>query len=162
SLQAGRAALTTLAFDEADARFTTALELGIEDPRRRAETQLGLGIARVRGGRSDDAMQAYRAAAQIARELGDPRMLATAAVGFREAWWRPGIIDEGAVELLEEASRELGDEDSSLRVMLLAGLGRAHAFQGRFATSAATRETATAMARRLDDRRGLATVLMRS
>lgn len=162
SLLAGRAALTTLAFDEAEARFAAALDLGIDDPRRRAETQLELGTARFRAGRSDDAMEAFRAAAQIARGLGDAHMLATAAVGFEEACWRPGITDEGAVELLEEASLALGDGDSELRVMLLAGLGRAYAFVGNYAASAVERERATAMARRLDDRLGLATVLMRS
>ena len=162
ALLAGRAALRTLAFDEATARFASALELGIDDARRRAETQLELGTARFRAGRSDDAMEAFRAAAQIARELGDASLLATAAVGFEEACWRPGITDEGAAELLEEASLALGDGDSELRVMLLAGLGRAHAFVGDYAASAAVRERAIAMARRLGDRLGLATVLMRS
>jgi hypothetical protein len=46
--------------------------------------------------------------------------------------------------------------------MLLAGLGRAHSFVGDHAQSAVMREEATAMARRLDDRLSLATVLMRS
>ncbi|MDQ6817066.1 MAG: AAA family ATPase, partial [Actinomycetota bacterium] len=162
SLLAGRAALTTLAFDEADARFSTALEHGIDDPRRRAETQLELGTARFRAGRSDDAMHAFLAAADIARKLGDAHMLATAAVGFEEACWRPAITDEGAVELLEEASLALGGGDSELRVMLLAGLGRARAFLGDLSGSAVVRNEATAMARRLGDRLGLATVLMRS
>jgi DNA-binding CsgD family transcriptional regulator len=162
SLLAGRAALATLAFDEADARFSAALELGINDVKLRAATQLELGTARFRAGRSDDAMQSFRAAAQIARDHGDAQMLATAAVGFEEACWRPGITDEGAVELLEEALHALSDNDSTLRVMALAGLGRAHAFTGNHAASAAVRERATAMARRLDDRLGLATVLVRS
>jgi DNA-binding CsgD family transcriptional regulator len=162
SLLAGRAALRALAFEEADARFTAALELGIEDPELRAETQLQLGTARFRAGHSDDAMAAFRAAAQIARDRGDARLLATAAVGFEDACWRPGITDAGAVEFLEEASQALSDEDSTLRVMLLAGLGRAHAFTGDYAASAAVRERASAMARRLDDRLGLATVLVRS
>src|SRR3954454_10726869 len=162
ALLAGSAALETLAFDEAEARFQAALELGIDDARRRGETQLELGAARLRAGRSDDAMKAFRAAAQIARDLDDPHMLATAAVGFEEACWRPGITDAGAVELLEEASTALGDEDSELRVMLLAGLGRAHSFVGDHAASKVVREQATAMARLLDDRLGLATVLMRS
>lgn len=162
SLLAGRAALRTLAFDEAAARFSSALELGIDDPRRRAETQLELGTARFRAGRSDEAMEAFRAAAQIARDMGDASLLATAAVGFEEACWRPGITDAGAVELLEEASLALGDGDSELRVMLLAGLGRAHAFVGDYGASAVVRERAIAMARRLADRLGLATVLMRS
>ena len=55
-------------------------------------------------------MEAFRAAAQIARDIGDASLLATAAVGFEEACWRPGITDEGAAELLEEASLALGDE----------------------------------------------------
>src|SRR3954453_12794792 len=162
ALLAGSAALETLAFDEAEARFRAALELGTDDARRGGETQLELGAARLRAGRSDDAMKAFRAAAQIARDLDDPHMLAPAAVGFEEACWRPGITDAGAVELLEEASTALGDEDSELRVMVLGGLGRAHSFVGDHAASKVVREQATAMARLLDDRLGLATVLMRS
>jgi DNA-binding CsgD family transcriptional regulator/tetratricopeptide (TPR) repeat protein len=162
ALRAGAAALDALAFDEADARFSAALDLGVDDARTRGQTQLALGAARFRAGRSDDAMAAFRGAAQIARALDDPELLAQAAIGFEEACWRPGIVDAGAVELLEEASRAIGDGDSELRVMLLAGLGRAHSFVGDHAASDAVRERATAMARRLDDRRGLATVLMRS
>jgi DNA-binding CsgD family transcriptional regulator len=162
SLLAGRAALAALDYDEAEARFRAALELGIDDPRRRAETQLELGTAHFRGGRSDAAIDAFAEAVTIARDVGDARMLATAAVGFEEACWRPAITDRGAVELLEEASRALQDDDSELRVMLLAGLARAHAFLGDFEASAAAEELAIAMARRLNDRFGLATVLMRS
>src|SRR6185437_9519167 len=98
---------TALDFDEAESLFGAALELGIDDPRRRAQTQLELGAARFRGGRSDDAMAAFQAAAQLARELIDPELLAAAAIGFEDACWRPGITDAGAVELLEEASRTL-------------------------------------------------------
>ncbi len=161
SLLAGRTALAALDFDEADARFSTALELGIEDPRRRAETQLELGTARSRGGRADDAIAAFRAAVQIAREIGDAEMLATAAIGFEDACWRPGITDQGAVGLLEEASAAFGEGDSEVRVMLLAGLARAHAFLGNYDASGVAEERAIAMARRLGDRLGLATVLMR-
>lgn len=162
SLLAGGAALGTLAFDEAAACFSSALELGIEDGGRRAQTQLELGTACFRAGRSDDAIEAFREAAQIARELDDAQLLATAAVGFEEACWRPGITDEGAIDLLEDASVALGEGDAELRVMLLAGLGRAHALAGSHGASAIAREEAIAMARRLDDRLGLATVLMRS
>lgn len=162
SILAARAALRALDFDGAEARFRAALELGIEDPRRRAQTQLELGTAQFRAGRSDDAMAAFRAAAQLARELGDAELLAAAAIGFEEACWRPGITDAGAVQLLEEASRTLGGADSELRVRLLAGLSRAHAFVGDFGRSAVAEQQAIAMARRRGDRLGLATVLMRS
>jgi DNA-binding CsgD family transcriptional regulator len=159
---AGRSALGALAFDEAAARFAFALELGIDDVRREAETQLELGTARFLAGGSDDAISAFRAAAQIGREIGDPNLLARAAVGLEEACWRPGITDEGAVELLEEALRELPEADSELRVMLLAGLGRALAFIGAFDASDVVRKEGIAMARRLDDRLGLAHLLVRS
>ena len=162
ALLVGRSALSALAFDEAAARFAFALDLGVSDLRRRAETQLELGTARFRAGGSDDAMEAFRSAAQIARDIGDATLLASAAVGFEEACWRPGITDEGAVELLEEASRTLGGDDSELRVMLLAGLGRAYAFLGNYAASDVVRHRAITMARRLGDRLGLATVLVRS
>ena len=126
------------------------------------ELQLELGTARYRAGRSGDGIEAFRAAAKIARELGDAEMLATAAIGMEEACWPPGITDAGAVELLDEASLAVCDGDSKLRVMLLAGLARAHAFAGDYGASAVSEEKAIAMARRLVDRLGLATVLMRS
>ena len=163
SVRAGRAALRSLDFDGAEMRFSSALALGIEDPRCRAEVHMQLGTARFRGGRSDQAIAAFRTAAEIAREIDDAELLATAAIGFEEACWRPGIIDEGAVELLEEASAALdADDDSELRVRLLAGRSRALAFIGHYEESSIAERGAIAMARRLDDRLGLATVLMRS
>jgi DNA-binding CsgD family transcriptional regulator len=163
SVQAGRAALRSLDFDGAEMRFAAAIGLGIEDPRRRAEVQMELGTARFRAGRSDEAMAAFRAAAEIARETCDAELLTAAAVGFEEACWRPGITDQGAVELLEEAAEALEDDhDSELRVKLLAGRSRALAFVGRYEESSVAERDAIAMARRLNDRFGLATVLMRS
>ena len=131
ALLAGREAIATLAYDEAEARFAAALSLGMTDPRRVAETQLELGTACSRGGRSERAIAAYRAAADLARDLDDAELLATAAVGFEEACWRPAIVDQGAIELLWEASAALPEDDSTLRVKVLAGLARALDFVGR-------------------------------
>ena len=107
-----------------------------------------------------DSLQAFRQAAEIARDLGEGELLARAAIGFETACWRPGLTDEGARELLEEASAALGREDSTLRVGLLASLARALEFEGNSDRAALAREDAIAMARRIDDRPGLATVLM--
>jgi DNA-binding CsgD family transcriptional regulator/tetratricopeptide (TPR) repeat protein len=71
-------------------------------------------------------------------------------------------INEGALELLTEAAAILGEPDSSLRVMVLSGLARACAFLGDHDRSARLRHAAIAMARRMDDRPALATVLMRA
>jgi DNA-binding CsgD family transcriptional regulator/tetratricopeptide (TPR) repeat protein len=155
---AARAATTGLAFDEAAARLRTALALGSDSP----EIFLELGTASHLGGKAIDALEAFRAAAGIARERGNAQLLARAAIGYEEACWRPGMADEGAVELLEEAAAALGDEDSELRVGLLSGLARALDFQGHRERGAVVRTSAIAMARRLEDRAGLATVLMRS
>ena len=163
SLLAGRAALRTLDFDEAAARFAFALELGIDDPRRRAETQLELGTARFRAGGSDDAMEAFRAAAQIARDLGDPSCSPRAAVGFEEACWRPG--DHGRGRRRAARGGVAGARGRGLRAAGDAARRagprpRVHRrLRGERRPSA---RQAIAMARRLDDRLGLATVLVRS
>lgn len=159
---AARAASESLAYDEAADRFRTALELGVEDVRARAEIFVELGEASHRGGKAGDALEAFRSVAQLARDLADRQLLARAAIGFEDACWRPGMTDQGAVELLEEAAAELGDEESSLRVRLLGGLARALDFQGDVERGAILGDNAIAMARRLGDRRALATVLMRS
>jgi class 3 adenylate cyclase/DNA-binding SARP family transcriptional activator/DNA-binding CsgD family transcriptional regulator len=160
NLLAADAAGAALAFDEAAARLRTALELGIDDERREAVVRLELGGACVRSGQSIESIQAFRQAAETARRVGDGELLARAAVGFEEACWRPGMLDRDAVELLEEASAALPPGDSALRVHVLAGLARALAAQGDHPRAGIVRSRAIAMARRLDDRQGLATVLM--
>jgi DNA-binding CsgD family transcriptional regulator len=162
NLLAARAASAALAFDEAATRLRTALELGIGGLPEQANGYLELGYASHRGGKAVDALEAFKAAAGIARELADVQLLARAAIGFEEACWRPGMADQGAVELLEEAAEALGDGESELRVGLLAGLARALDFQGDHERGEIVRLSAVAMARHIHDRLGLATVLMRS
>lgn len=159
---AARAATAGLAYDEAAARLRTALALGIDSAEERLEISLELGQVSHRGGKALDALAAYRAAADIARELGDAQGLAGAAIGYEDACWRPGMTDQGAVEVLEEAAMLLGDEDSKLRVGLLGGLARALDFQGHHDRGAIVRTNAVDMARRLEDKVGLAGVLVRS
>jgi DNA-binding CsgD family transcriptional regulator len=159
NLLAAQAASDALAYKEAATRLRTALEIGVQDDRRRAEILLALGTAMFRAGMSLDSLQAFRQAAEIARRLGDGELLARAAIGYETTCWRPAL-DEGARELLEEAWRTLAREDSTLRVGLLGGLARALEFHGSSVQAEVVRESAIAMARRIDDRRGLATVLM--
>jgi len=159
NLLAAQAASAALAHDEASARLRTALEMGIEDEQRRAEILLDLGTALFRAGRSLDSLQSFRHAAEIARDLGEGELLARAAIGFETSCWRPGLADQGARELVGEASAALSREDSTLRVGLLASLARALEFEGNSDGAAVARAEAIAMARRIDDRPGLATVL---
>jgi DNA-binding CsgD family transcriptional regulator/tetratricopeptide (TPR) repeat protein len=162
NIRAAQAATAALAFDEAAARLRTALELRIESLAERAEVLLELGTVSHRAGKELDALDAYRATTDIARELGDGALLARAAIGYEDACWGPGIADQGATELLEEAAAALGDDSSELRVGLLSGLARALDYQGDHERGAIVRTSAVAMARRLDDRTGLARTLVRS
>jgi DNA-binding SARP family transcriptional activator/DNA-binding CsgD family transcriptional regulator len=160
NLLAAEAATAALDHDEAAARLRTALELGIDDECRQADAWLELGAACNRGGESLESIHAYRKVGEIARGLGDGKLLAKAAVGFGEACWRPGLLDQHAVEVLEEASEALPAGDSALRVRVLAGLALALAAQGDHLRGAVVRANAIEMARRIDDHQGLATVLM--
>jgi DNA-binding CsgD family transcriptional regulator/tetratricopeptide (TPR) repeat protein len=160
NLLAAKAASAALAYDEATARLRTALEMGVQDERQRAEILLDLGTALFRAGRSLDSLQSFRAAAEIARGLGEGELLARAAIGFETTCWRPGLTDEGARELLEEASAALAQEDSTLRVGLLASLARALELEGNSDWAALARADAIAMARRIGDRPGLVTALI--
>jgi DNA-binding CsgD family transcriptional regulator/tetratricopeptide (TPR) repeat protein len=159
NLLAAKAASAALAYDETTARLRTALRMGVEDDRARAEILLDLGTALFRAGRSLESLHSFRQAADIARDLEEGELLARAAIGFETTCWRPGLTDEGARELLEEASSVLTRNDSTLRVGLLASLARALEFEGNADRAAVAREEAIAMARRIDDRPGLATVL---
>lgn len=159
NLLAAESAEAAFAFDEMADRLRTALALGIDDRRERAEVELRLGSASHRAGRSVDALGAFRAAAGLARELGDVELLARAAIGFEEACWRPAIHDEGAIELLAEAVAAVGPGPSELRVRLLGGLTRALDFRGELEAAADARDEAMSMARALGDRAGLGSVL---
>ena len=158
---AAQAAANALAFEEAAQLLMTAHGLGIDDARERAEVLLELGMARHKAGRSLDGREALVSAAQIGRELADAELLARAAVRYEEASWRPGMV-EGAVELLEEAIAALGEHESELSVELLGGLARALDGQGEHERGAIVRANAIELSRRLGDRAGLATVLVRS
>ena len=162
NLSAARAAADSLAFDEAIRRLRTAIDLGIDDATMRAEAFLELGSASNRGGRSVDALGAFTAAAETGRALGSPELLGRAAIGYEDACWRPGIVSSDAVELLEEAIATLGNDSPELRVGLLSGLARALDRGGARERGAIVRRSAVALARELDDRAGLANVLVRS
>jgi len=162
NVAAARAAAAALDFDAAADRLRTALRIGIEDEARRAGALLTLGTVYNRAGKAVDALEALAAVAEIARRRGSSELLARAAIGYEEACWRPGLSREQAVELLGEALDELGGDEDQLRVYLLAGMARSLSSLGRHERAALARDSAIEIARGLDDRAGLARVLVRS
>jgi class 3 adenylate cyclase/DNA-binding CsgD family transcriptional regulator len=161
NLRAADAALASLAFEEAATRLSQALELGIADRGLRAQIQLRLGSARVKAGETLAGLESFTAAAKLARSLGDGELLARAAIGFEDAAWAP-LLNEGAVELLQEAVDALGEDDSALMAGLLAALSRELLFGGQHDEATEARTQAIAIARRLDDPRTLATTLIQA
>src|SRR6478752_5877787 len=150
NLRAADAANAALAFGEAVGPLKTALELGVDNETAHAEIELELGAAHYRAGQSGDSLEAFQAAAETARRLHNPDLLARAAIGVETACWRVAMLDEGAIELLEEALAALDPGDSTMRVLLLSGLARARALVGESQRSAELRDEAIAIARRID------------
>jgi DNA-binding CsgD family transcriptional regulator/tetratricopeptide (TPR) repeat protein len=162
NLRAARAASAALAFDDAAMRLRTAIEIGIQGEPERAGALLELGAASHRAGKATDALDAFVSAAEIARALDSGELLARAAIGYEDACWRPGVIRRDAIELLEEALATVDDSSDELRIGLLAGLSRALNFAGERERGALVRDNAIALARRYEDRAGLAKVLVGS
>jgi DNA-binding CsgD family transcriptional regulator len=160
NLRAARAASAALAFDDAAVRLRTAIEIGIQGEPERAGALLELGAASHRAGKATDALDAFVSAAEIARALDSGELLARAAIGYEDACWRPGVIRQDAIELLEEALTAVDDSSDELRIGLLAGLSRALDFAGERERGALVRDNAIALARQYEDRAGLAKVLV--
>ena len=78
SERAGRDSLATLAYEDAAAHFTEALD-GAAQPGR---VQVLLGTALLSAGKADAARTAYLKAADLARADGDGQLLADAALGL--------------------------------------------------------------------------------
>jgi DNA-binding SARP family transcriptional activator len=135
------------------------------DPERRAELLCGQGDAWAAAGQGGQATEAYLGAAAAAREAGSAEQLARAALGLggTTGFWSLEPDRAVATGLLAEALEAAGPGDSRARARLLARLAGWSAAGSRLRTEAGDRPPgfaeALAMARRLGDRRTLASVL---
>jgi DNA-binding SARP family transcriptional activator len=156
-------ALALLAYEEAARLYGLALqvlELGeLQDDGARSELLLSLGEAQARQGDAA-ASTTFLEAARLARSAGLRQQFARAALGYggRFVWMISGR-DENIVPLLEEALSGLGNEDSALRVRVLARLAGALRDQPASARRAELSAEAVEIARRLGDTSTLAYVL---
>jgi len=165
-MAAGERALRLLAFEEAVEHFTRSLEVaeqfGSHDRAVRCDALIALAEAQTRAGETAQADVTSERAASLARAMGDPARLATAAL-------RSGPLsdlgiggpNEQQVQLLEEARAKLPEEDSHLRAMVTARLGLVGVYTtgvpapGLLERSLELNSEAVAMARRLADRNAL-------
>jgi len=177
SRKAAREAQAQLAFEEAASHLKNAidtLELKREpDETLRTELLCELGEAQVRAGDLAGGRETSLKAAEIARSLDRPEVFARSLVDQAEAISRArerhselfpravvtagrgvsnsGVTDAKLVELLNEALKRLGQEDSPLRAQALSRLGVELYWSERERASALCQE-AVEMARRLNDR----------
>ncbi len=125
--RAAQRALGLLAYEEAARLFGVALRIvdSMEpsDDATRCELLLGLGDAYARAGDTPRSKETYREAARLAERLRLPDQFGRAALGYGgRLLWGVSRDDEHLVPMLEKALTALGEEDSNLRVRLLARL----------------------------------------
>jgi tetratricopeptide (TPR) repeat protein len=122
SLQAARASLGALAYEEAAAHAQSALRLDPAGPAQ-AELLLVLGTARWASGEGARARQPIARAFALARDLGTPDLLARAALAFGggAGGWASRSPDPALVEMLREAVK--AEPAPRLEAQLLARLG---------------------------------------
>ena len=123
--EAGDRALSLNAYPAASRYYEHALALVTDrhDQPTRCELLVSLGDAQARAGDTPAAQQSFLEAAGLAERLGLPEHLARAALGYGGRFiWEVSRDDAQYLSLLERALAALGEEDSTLRVRLLARL----------------------------------------
>jgi tetratricopeptide (TPR) repeat protein len=158
--RAGDQALAMLAYAEAAAHYTRALELR-PDADQQVELFLRAGDALLRAGEWDRGAAAFEQAAAGARRLGKPEHLARAAVGLGAgaSGFEVRLFDQRQLDLLNEALDALDPADSSLRAHLLARLSVASTGVYPSERRAELSQKAITMARAVGDRGALAYAL---
>jgi DNA-binding SARP family transcriptional activator len=169
AVRASRQARSALAWEEAARVLSLAVDGARQPlpPPRRCELLIEQGDALMLAGEHAAAGRVLLQAADLARQLGNGRLLALAAlaVGERNAFLSVGGGPDFGIGLLETALRMLGEERAELRARLLACLSSTLVWAGDRQTPAGRerREVvsaeALALARRLGDGRLLARAL---
>jgi AAA ATPase-like protein len=155
---AGQDALNALAYEEAAAHFRHALDVQARAaqaaPADRCELLLSLAEALTKTGPDPAAARVIDEAARLARDVGEPRLLAAAALLTAQHLDSNAPAD-AAVALLREAAEALGPADHALRGRVLARLAIALAPDpagARAAAERAVRSARVALARDQGDR----------
>jgi predicted ATPase len=125
--RAAERSLRLLAYEESARLFLVSLRIldRLESPDEalRCELLLSLGDAYARAGDTARSKETYRQAARLAEALHLPEELGRAALGYGgRISWEVSRDDQHLAHLLERALGALSDEDSALRVRLLARL----------------------------------------
>lgn len=160
SVRAGHAATAASAYEEAAAHFSRALgvlessAVTASGDEERGAVLLALGEAQCRAGSTDEGRASFSCAADEGLLRGDAQLLAHAALGYGVGLGGYGFVaqaDGVLLSLLEEALVNLGEQDTVLRVRVLARLATELYFTPFRSRRLAVSEQAVAVARRLGD-----------
>ena len=164
--EAAREARERLAYEEAADLYERAL--AVLEPHSDAERQhrgdllIALSTERWSAGDRRGAREAAHDAAQHGREVGQPELIADAAmaIGGPRGWSEAGVVDEELIALCEDALARLPPGDSRHRATVTARLAAELYFRpGSSKRRRAVTNEAVLMARRLGDPETLAYVL---
>jgi len=168
SSRAAREAMSSLAYEEAVTHYQRALAV-LDRGRgpaseRRCRLLLALGDAQWRAGDVAGARSSFLDAADAARELPSPELLAEAVLGFGggllRAWHATrGAFGDRPQRLLGEALEAVGPGDSALRARLLGLLAEELYYTANDSRREQLSGEAVDMARRLGDPGSLALAL---
>ena len=158
SIKASKRAISQLAYEEAVKHYEHVLQaLELKEPideERCCEILLAFGDAQKKAGNTAKARESFLQAADLARKLQASESLARAALGIEKGLSAAiGKVDEVQVRLLNEALSVLGEEDTSLRAMVLAHLSVANYYSPELRGPLS--QQAVEMARRLGDPKSL-------
>ncbi len=165
--RAAEQATVMCAYEEAVARYEQALHTlktwAVHDRRRQCELLLALGEAQVLAwAKPAVRSETFRRAAALARQLGEPQLLARAAFGLftRVSVLGAAHADDTDVAVLREALEAVGPHDSGVRARLLGCLALATHYSDPHLHRPAPSREAVAVARRVGDPRMLWSVLL--
>jgi tetratricopeptide (TPR) repeat protein len=161
--EAGDRAMALLAYEDAVRLYEQALAASGtagDGGEARAELLVRLADARGAGGDRPGARGAYLEAADEARQMERPDLVATAALGLGEwSGFEVALLDRPQIALLEEALRKLPQDDLVLRSSVMARLSVAASFMESEAWRLELSGKAVALARQGGDDGSLALAL---
>ena len=152
-IAAGEQAASRLAHENAPEHFRSALQLmdirDVADPRKRCELLIQLGASEMRIGDREMARQNLLHAANIARQIDAPELLARAALGLAPGFFtiEVGTYDPELESLLNEARSAIPKLQGELLVQVTARLAMAAVWSSTPGNCDKLSATAIALAR---------------
>jgi tetratricopeptide (TPR) repeat protein len=151
-----------LAFAEASPLYAMALRALTGQPRneiQRYELLLSIGEAQAQGRSLNEARQSFEQAIAIARTLGQADLLAKAVLAagiWFDSYFK---TDSGIISMLSEALDVLEEDDSAVRVALMARLAAEYYWSGDRRRGLELCDRSVAAARRIGDPQSLVAAL---